>query len=208
MSYAGRLRYFGIALALALGCRGHAAGAQPDGRADGAGKLLVVALTDDPKLRAAFEDGVVAKVGGHGLLLVASHDIVRDVRDVDGRGFLGDLDARRLAGVLLLRPAPLGPHSSLTSVRAAITPDILRDFGAFAKRVSHIGPRDAPAVVHIGVYLLEGGAASLLTAGATWLDTDAGSRAEAAGRLESLVALNLERAAPAIREALDARHPR
>ncbi|HEX5420372.1 MAG TPA: hypothetical protein VFY39_10260, partial [Gammaproteobacteria bacterium] len=167
-------------------------------------RFAVVVLVDDPKLRADLEDGVAAQLEGHGLDPVASHALAPNVRDVAKSDFLAVLKSRHVAGVFMLRPAPLGPGSSLQTVRSSVTPQMLRDFRAFAKRVSRIGPRESPAVVHIGVYLLEDGEPMLFTAGATWLDSDAGSRDEAVARLEHLVALNLEQAAPAIRHAAEA----
>jgi hypothetical protein len=171
-------------------------------RADDVGKFAVVALVDDPKLRADLEDGVAAKLGGHELDAVPSHaGLAPKVREVAKADCLAALNGKHFAGVLMLRPAPLGPGSSLKTVRSSVTPQMLKDFRGFAKLVSRIDGAEAPAVVHIAVYLLEDGEPRLFTAGATWLDSDAGSRGEAVARLENLVALNLEGAAPAIRQA-------
>lgn len=194
-----------LALILLIGCTG--AATVPAAQETAAG-FAVVALVDDGELRAELEDGTAAKLEEGDLKALPSHEIVGDVGDVAGRKFLAVLGRRKLAGLLVLRPAPLGPETSLTTVRAAITPQMLRDFGGFAKRVSHIGPEEAPAVVHIAVYLLDGGDPRLLTAGATWLDAEPESRSDAAARLETLVALNIEQAAPAIRQALASRRGR
>jgi hypothetical protein len=162
----------------------------------------VVALVDDAKLRADIEDGVAAKLDDAELDLVASHAMTQDVRNVAGKDFLAALRDRGVRGLLVLRPAPVGTETSLTSVRAEITPQMLRDFRSFAKRVSRIGASEAPIVMHIAVYVLAGGEPRLATAGATWLDRAPASREDAVERLDGLVALNIQRAGPQIRDAL------
>ncbi|HEU4617722.1 MAG TPA: hypothetical protein VFV10_06745 [Gammaproteobacteria bacterium] len=190
---------FGV-LSLALACA-----ALPAGRAAAAESFAVVALVDDAKLRAEIEDGVAAELDGKELEVQASHGLAEDVSEVASKDFLAALRKRKIEGILALRPAPVGEETSLTSVRAAITPEMLRDFRDFAKRVSRIGASDAPIVMHIGVYSLGNREPELLTAGATWLEKEPASREEAVKRLDELVALNVERATPQIREALSGR---
>ncbi len=187
--------------ALALGGFAGAARAQDGTAAIPDRAFAVVALVADPKLRARFEDGVVAKLDAGALQAVASHGLVADLGDLDKRSVLARLAQLHVAGLLVLRPAPLTSGDSLSTVRRSITPEMLRDYADFAKRVSRIAADEAPAVVHIGVYLLGRREPTLLTAGATWLDADAPSRDTAVDRLENLVALNLDRAAPEIRRA-------
>ncbi len=196
-----------VVVGLVLG--GFGGGARAQGRQGGTAKaaeaadaFAVVVLVADAELRARFEDGVVAKLDGQALRAVSSHGLVPDLGDLDKRSVLARLERAHVAGLLVLRPAALGSGDSLTSVRRSVTPDMLRDFAGFTKRVSRIRPGEAPAVVHIGVYVLGGREPMLLTAGATWLDADAPSRDSAVDRLENLVALNLDRAAPEIRKAV------
>ena len=176
--------------------------------AAGPTSLAVVALVDDAKLRADIEDGVAAKLDGKELDLLGSHGLGSKVSDVAGKEFLAELEKRKIGGLLVLRPAPVGAETSLATVRAAITPEMLRDFRDFARRVSRIAPEDAPIVMHIAVYVLGEGEPRLLTAGATWLDREPATRDEAVERLDELVALNIERAAPQIRAALAAKPAR
>jgi hypothetical protein len=164
--------------------------------------FAIVALVDDAKLRAEIEDGVAAKLDDDELDLVASHAVTKDVRDVAGRDFLAALRTRGVGGLLVLRPAPVGAETSLATVRAEITPQMLRDFRGFAKRVSRIGASEAPVVMHIAVYVLGDGEPRLATAGATWLDREPADREDAVQQLDGLVALNIQRAGPQIRDAL------
>lgn len=176
----------------------------PVARAASADAFAVVALVDDAQLRAEIEDDVVGKLEGKDLDLLASHGLVEDVRDVARKESLAALRGRGVGGLLLLRPAPVGAETSLATVRAAITPEMLRDFSSFVKRVSRIAAGEPPVVMHIAVYVLAEGDDDprLATAGATWLDEEPATREDAVERLDGLVALNIERAEAQILDAL------
>jgi hypothetical protein len=193
-----RIRWLALRLAFLAGFLPLFAGAAASS------SFAVVALVDDANLRAEIEDGVASKLDDEELDLVASHAVAEDVRDVAGKDFLAALRARGIGGLLVLRPAPVGADTSLATVRAEITPQILRDFRGFAKRVSSIDASEAPRVMHIAVYVLADGEPRLATAGATWLDGEPASRQDAVERLDGLVALNIQRAGAQIRDALQA----
>jgi hypothetical protein len=58
--------------------------------------------------------------------------------------------------------------------------------------------------MHIAIFVRAEGAPRLATAGATWLDEVPADREDAVERLDGLVALNIRRADPQIRDALRA----
>ena len=181
---------------VALGVMANAFG---QGRENRIFKAAVVALTEDAALRADFERQVVAKARERNYDAITSYDLVPDVSDVDNRVFVDAMLANNVDVVLLLRPAAIGPGSSLDSVRKEVSAKTLTDMRNFAKKVSESGGDDLIAVVHMAVYLFYGRDLEVISSGAIWLDEPVQDRAEAIVRLQDLTLDNIDAARPAIR---------
>ena len=165
-------------------------------------KSAVVVLSDDSELRREMEDAVVVTAMEHNYDAVASYTITPDVSDLDNRSFLRALENQGIRTVLMLRPAAVGAGSSLESVRDEVSPEMFQAMRDFAGEVSDTGPDDLIAVVHIGIYLLDGDRAMLLSAGAVWLDEEVESREVGVERLLVLLADRIDSVRPAIRDYL------
>jgi hypothetical protein len=165
-------------------------------------KSAVVALTEDPALRAAFEDGLVAKARTHEYDVVPSYPIVRDIREARDDRFLEALAALGVEAVLMLRPAAVGPGASLESVRDEVSPKLYSDMQKFAKQVSKSGGEDMIAVVHMAIYVVKGGRPELMSSGAVWLDEPVTDRQQGIDRLQDLMLANVDAIRPAIRQRL------
>ena len=162
-------------------------------------KSAVVALTDDPALRAEFERTLVAKAREHDYDAVTSYDLVPTVADVKSKDFVDTMLANGVKAVMMIRPAAIGPGASLDSVRKEVSPKVLADMRDFAKKVSDSDGNDLIAVVHMAIYLFYGRDPELISSGAVWLDEPVTDRAEAMSRLQDLVVANVDAARPAIR---------
>jgi len=162
-------------------------------------KAAVVALTEDPALRADFERQFVAKAREHNYDAVASSDLVPNVTDVDNKEFVDTMLANKIDLVLLARPAAIGPGASLDSVRKQVSAKTLTDMRDFAKKVSGSSGDDLIAVIHQAVYLFYGREPEVISSGAVWLDEPVQDRAEAVTRLQDLMLENLDAARPGIR---------
>jgi hypothetical protein len=173
--------------------------ASGQGRENRIYKTAVVALTDDPQLRADFERQLAAKAREHNYDAVTSYDLVPTVTDVDNREFVDTMLANKVDVVLLLRPAAIGPGSSLDSVRKEVSAKTLTDMRGFAKKVSDSDGDDLIAVVHMAVYLFYTRDPVVISSGAVWLDEPVQDRAEGIARLQDLVLETMDAARPAIR---------
>ena len=120
---------------------GIAAAASGQERQDRIFKAAVVALTEDPALRADFERQLVAKAREHNYDAITSYDLAPTVTDVDNRAFVETMLANKVDVVLLVRPAAIGPDSSLDSVRKEVNAKTLTDMRDFAKKVSELRRR-------------------------------------------------------------------
>ena len=178
---------------------GITAAAFGQGREDRIYKAAVIALTDDPALRADFERQLVAKARERNYDAVTSYDLVPTITDVDNREFVDTMLANKVDVVLLLRPATIGPGSSLDSVRKEVSAKTLTDMRDFAKKVSNSDGDDLIAVVHMAVYLFYGRDPEVISSGAIWLDEPVQDRAEGIARLQDLTLDNIDAARPAIR---------
>jgi hypothetical protein len=165
-------------------------------------KAAIVALAEDDRIRADFENGLATKARAHDYDVVPSHEIVADARELDEKAFLGTLAERGIEAVLMLRPAAIGAGSSLESVREEVSPKLYADMQRFAKRVSTSGPDELIAVVHMAIYILDDGRADLISSGAVWLDSPVANQAEGIDRLQNLVLANVDAVRPAIRRRL------
>lgn len=173
--------------------------ASAQGRPDRLYRFAAVALTDDAALRADFERELVAKARERGYDAVTSYDLVPEVSDVDNRDFIDAMLANRVDLIVLLRPAAIGPGSSLDDVRKEVSAKQLADMRDFAKEVSSSGADDLIAVVHMGVFLFFGRDPEPVSSGVIWLDEPVTDRAEASTRLQDLALDTLDSARTAIR---------
>jgi hypothetical protein len=162
-------------------------------------KGVVVALTQDPALRADFERTFAGKAREHNYDTVASYDLVPTITDVRNKQFVDTMLANKIDLVLLVRPAAIGPGASLDSVRKEVSAKTLTDMRDFAKKVSNSNGNDLIAVIHQAVYLFYGREPEVITSGAVWLDEPVQDRAEAVARLQDLMLENLDAARPGIR---------
>lgn len=162
-------------------------------------RAAVVALTQDPALRADFERQFVVKAREHNYDAVASSDYVANVTDVRDKKFVDTMLANKIDIVLLVRPAAVGPGASLDSVRKEVSAKTLTDMRDFAKKVSASNGNDLIAVIHQAVYLFYGREPEVISSGAVWLDEPVSDRAEAIARLQDLMLENLDAARPGIR---------
>lgn len=165
-------------------------------------RSAVVVLSEDPQLRAEFERALVAKATEHHYDAVTSYEIVPDVEDLSDKKLAKTLAEHGVQAVLMLRPAAVGPGSSLESVRDEVDPKLYDNMRAFAKDVSPSGADDLIAVVHLAIYTITDSTPELISGGAVWLDEEVDSREEALDRLEDLVIRNVDAVRPAIREHL------
>ena len=165
-------------------------------------KSAVVALTDDAMLRETFEQKLVAKALEHDYDAVTSYDLVPNVDDADSKRFRTTLAAQGVRTVLMVRPAAVGPGSSLESVRKEVSPELLANMRTFAKEVSASDSEDLIAVVHMAIYMITADDSELISSGAVWLDEPVENREEGIERLQDLIVANVDAARPAIRRRL------
>jgi len=176
-----------------------AAAASGQGRENKIYKAAVVALTQDPALRADFERQFVVKAREHNYDAVTSYDLVPTITDVRNKAFVDTMLANKIDILLLVRPAAIGPGASLDSVRKEVSAKTLTDMRDFAKKVSGSTGNDLIAVIHQAVYLFYGREPEVISSGAVWLDEPVSDRAEAIARLQDLMLENLDAARPGIR---------
>jgi hypothetical protein len=166
-------------------------------------KAAVVALTDDAELRMEFERTLVAKARAHNYDAVGSYELVPDVAELNDRRFADTLAANGVRAVLMVRPAAIGPGSSLDAVRDEVSPRMLADMRAFAGEVSSSGGDDLIAVVHLAIYTLAPNSKpELISSGAVWLDEPVDDRTQGISRLQDLILGNVDGVRPAIRQHL------
>src|SRR5882672_1979957 len=157
-------------------------------------KAAIVALAEEPALRADFERTLVAKARTHDYDAVTSYDLVPDVGDVRSKNFVNTMTGHGVQAVLMLRPAAIGAGSSLDSVRKEVGPKALADMRDFAKKTSASGADDLIAVVHMAIYVLRGGESELISSGAVWLDEPVQNQAQGIARLQDLMIANVDAA--------------
>jgi hypothetical protein len=175
------------------------ASASGQGREDRIYRAAVVVLTEDPALRADLERDLVAQARNRNYDAITSYDLVPSVSDVNNREFVDTMLANKVELVWLLRPAAIGPGSSLDSVRKEVSAKTLTDMRSFAKKVGNVDGDDLIAVVHMAVYLFYGRDPEVISSGAVWLDAPVQDRAEGVARLQELALATVDAARPAIR---------
>jgi hypothetical protein len=176
-----------------------AATASGQGRENRIYKSAVVALTQDPALRADFERQIAAKARERNYDVVTSYDLVPTVTEVDNREFIDTMLANKVDLVWLMRPAAVGPDSSLDAVAKEVSAKTLTDMRDFAKKVSDSDGNDLIAVVHLAVYLFYTRDPVMISSGAVWLDEPVQDRAEGVSRVQDLALDTIDAARPAIR---------
>lgn len=165
-------------------------------------KSAVVVLTDDPTLRASVEERLVEVARANDYSAVTSYDFAPDIDRVDHRSFMRLLESEGVGALLMLRPAAVGPDSSLESVRNEVSPDMYERMREFAGEVSEVDSDHLIAVVHMGIYAIGNGDATPLASGAVWLDEEVESRDQGIDRLLGLVLDRVNAVRPAIRRHL------
>jgi hypothetical protein len=165
-------------------------------------KSAVVALAAEPELRTEFEEGLVARALELDYNAVPSYELVPDITDVNDPEFIRRMVTNGVGAVLMVRPAAVGPGTTLESVRGSVSPSTYASMQAFARELSPSGEDDLLAVVHLGLYLLSVHGAELISSGAVWLDEPNPSREEGIARLQNLIVINVNNVRPAIREHL------
>jgi hypothetical protein len=165
-------------------------------------RLALVALAEDAETRAAFEDGLAAKLGASDYDAVASRGIVPELPDLSQADLVPRLSQAGIQGIVMMRPAAIGPGSSLESVKDEVSAEEYNDMRAFARQVSPTHSDELVAVVHTAFYMIRGNNAELLSSGAVWLDEPVASREEGIDKLQNLIVVNMNRARPTVREYL------
>lgn len=165
-------------------------------------RLALVALAGDPATRIAFENDLAAKLAASHYDAVPSHTLIPELEDVSGPNVAARLADRGVQGVVLMRPAAVGPGASLEVLKSAFAPGDYADMRAFARRISPTGSEDVVAVVHTAFYMLSGNESELISSGAVWLDEPPQSREDGIGKLQDLIVANMNRARPAVRSYL------
>lgn len=166
-------------------------------------KLAMVALTEDPQVRIDFEEGLAAKFRANDYDAVTSHEIVPDVTDLDNADIVRRLSEAGIEGIVMMKPAAVGPGSSLKSVRDEVDSDVYANMRSFAREISPSHDEDdLIAVVHTASYIIRDKRAELLSSGAVWLDKPVETQEEGIEKLQDLIVANMNKARPAFREYL------
>ena len=165
-------------------------------------KTAVVALVEDPAVRADFEEGLAAKFREHNYDSMPTYNLVPDITGVDDAGFAQRLAEEGIKAILMLRPAAIGAGSTLESVRDEVSPEIYSDIEAFAGEISASGGKDLFAVVHMAIYLITENGAELISAGASWLEEEAESREQGIEQLQNLIVDVVNKTRPLLRQHL------
>lgn len=163
-------------------------------------RSAVIVLVEDSTIRTALENDLVALARQHRYDAVASHSLVPDLDDLTDDEVFETLGVSGIQAVLMLRPASIGPGSSLESVRNSISPRIFANMNAFAESVGSADSDALIAVIHMAIYTLNTVGAELVSSGAVWLDEPVETREEGIRRLEDLILANIDSVRPAIRE--------
>lgn len=166
-------------------------------------RLAMVALTEDPQVRVDFEEGLAAKFRANDYDAVVSYDIVPDVTDLDNADIVRRLSDAGIEGIVMMKPAAVGPGSSLKAVRDELDSDVYANMRSFAREISPSHDEDdLIAVIHTASYIIRGKRAELLSSGAVWLDKPVETQEEGIEKLQDLIVANMNKARPAFREYL------
>ena len=166
-------------------------------------KLAMVALTEDPDVRVEFEDGLAEKFRANNYDAVTSYDIIPEVKDLDNADVIRRLSQAGVQGVVMMKPAAVGPGSTLESVKDDVSNEVYSNMRSFAREISPSHQEDElVAVMHTAIYLILGSRTQLLSSGAVWLDQPVETEEEGIEKLQDLIVTNMNKARPAIRRHL------
>jgi len=166
-------------------------------------KLAMVALTEDPDVRVEFEDGLAEKFRANNYDAVTSYDIIPEVKDLDNADVIRRLSQAGVQGVVMMKPAAVGPGSTLESVKDDVSNEVYSNMRSFATEISPSHQEDElVAVIHTAIYLILGSRTQLLSSGAVWLDQPVETEEEGIEKLQDLIVTNMNKARPAIRRHL------
>ena len=101
-----------------------------------------------------------------------------------------------------MKPAAVGPGSTLESVQDDVSSEVYADMRAFAREISPSHDDELVAVIHTAIYVIREGRTELITSGAVWLDEPVETREEGIRKLQDLVVATMNQARPAIRQYL------
>jgi hypothetical protein len=166
-------------------------------------RIAMVALTEDPEVRKEFEDGLVSKARAFEYDAVTSYDIVPEVTELDNRDVVSRLSEAGVQSIVMMKPAAVGPGSTLESVKGEVSNEVYANMRSFAREISPTHDDDElVAVIHTAIYMVRGTRTELLTSGAVWLDQPVETQEEGIDKLQDLIVANMNKARPAIRQYL------
>ena len=166
-------------------------------------KLAMVALTEDPDVRVKFEGGLAEKFRANNYDAVTSYDIIPEVKDLDNADVVRRLSEAGVQGIVMMKPAAVGPGSTLESVKDDVSNEVYSNMRSFATEISPSHQEDElVAVIHTAIYLILGSRTQLLSSGAVWLDQPVETEEEGIEKLQDLIVTNMNKARPAIRRHL------
>ncbi len=165
-------------------------------------KTAVVALVEDPAVRADFEEGLAAKFREHNYDSITTYDFMPDINEVDDADFAERLAEEGIQAILMLRPTAIGAGSTLESVRDEVSPEIYSDIEAFAGEISTSGGKDLFVVVHMAIYLITEDGAELISSGVSWLEEEAESREQGIELLQDVIVGIVNKTRPLLRQRL------
>lgn len=165
-------------------------------------RIAMVALAEDPEVRAGFEEGLAAKLRASDYDAVPSYEIIPEVDDLDDPDTVQRLAAAGVQAVLMTRPAAIGPGSTLESVKNDVSGEVYASMRAFAREISPSNGEELIAVIHTAIYAIGNDGAQMISSGAVWLDETVQTREEGIETLQNLIVAALNKARPAIRQHL------
>lgn len=166
-------------------------------------RIAMVALSEDPEVRREFEDGLVRKAKAFKYDAVTSYEIVPEVKELDNKDVISRLSEAGVQSIVMMKPAAVGPGSTLESVKGEVSNDVYANMRSFAREISPTNDDDElVAVIHTAIYMVRGRGTELLTSGAVWLDQPVETQEEGIDKLQDLIVANMNKARPAIRQYL------
>lgn len=166
-------------------------------------RIAMVALTEDPEVRRDFEEGLARKARAFQYDAVTSYDIVPEVTELDNEDVVSRLAEAGVQSIVMMKPAAVGPGSTLESVKDDVSDEVYANMRSFAREISPTDDDDElVAVIHTAIYMIRGKRTELLTSGAVWLDQPVETQEEGIDKLQDLIVANMNKARPAIRQYL------
>ena len=98
-------------------------------------RIAMVALTEDPEVRREFEDGLVSKAKAFKYDAVTSYDIVPEVTELENRDVVSRLSEAGVQSIVMMKPAAVGPGSTLESVKDEVSNEVYANIRSFAREI-------------------------------------------------------------------------